>query len=329
MGTSTNVILIIFILFTINSSQSINTATWMKDLGLGNYTLQQITLPGTHDSGSANVTSVVIDVPGWIDAAIKVADELGIPVGSIIDSWAQTQRKTIYEQFQSGIRYVDVRIVYYGGAWKIHHGPVLGLTTISQVLQNAYKFASDNPTEIVILELSHQDPSTTPQQEAEMITLIHDTVYGRLWPKSGGFVPISKMSEAQRNIIVTLTFGNDPYIWGGDTIINTYANSDDLQTMETYNNNQVQSWANHGIYPGNLFKISWTLTPNADTIFESIIPGHPHTLLELADIACSNLEKWFDQQIAPKGYKYPILGNIFIIDDFANSPILKIVTRGQ
>src|SRR5690349_16685256 len=46
---------------------------------IANKTLQQITLPGTHDSGSYTVTDELCDVPDTIDILIKVADILGLP----------------------------------------------------------------------------------------------------------------------------------------------------------------------------------------------------------------------------------------------------------
>lgn len=39
----------------------------------------------------------------------------------------------------------------------------------------------------------------------------------------------------------------------------------------------------NGEHSDALFKISWTLTPNADTIIDAIFPDTPNTLLELAE----------------------------------------------
>lgn len=45
--------------------------------------------------------------------------------------------------------------------------------------------------------------------------------------------------------------------------------------MEAYNNLQVKNFNDEikGHIPHQLFKMSWTLTPNVDTILEMIIPG--------------------------------------------------------
>jgi len=136
------------------------------------------------------------------------------------------------------------------------------------------------------------------------------------------------MIASGKTILMTLEFTNLPNnIWSANTIINSYANSPVLPTMEAYNVGIVQQWARHGIYKNQLFKMSWTLTPNADTILEMLFPGFPYTLLELADIANNDLENWFDTKVADK-YKYPFLSNIIIIDDYSNSQIVEIVLRG-
>lgn len=103
---------------------------------ISNLTLKELTLPGTHDSGSWSVTDELIGVPNvlallkpeanlqWLNTMIKVADHLGLKVGDIIDGWARSQTHNFYDQFTFGIRYVDLRIVYdtQKGVWRTHHG---------------------------------------------------------------------------------------------------------------------------------------------------------------------------------------------------------------
>ncbi len=71
-----------------------------------------MTIPGTHDSGSYNMTATLIGVPEFLDEIIKVADELGLPVGDIIDAWSKSQDQDLFGQFCGGIRSY-VRPSYY------------------------------------------------------------------------------------------------------------------------------------------------------------------------------------------------------------------------
>jgi len=306
-------------------------ANWMA-LALpiiGNLTLQQVTLPGTHDSGSYYLTDELIGEPPFLEEIVKVADELDLPVGMIIDGWAQAQISNFYTQFLDGIRYVDVRVIYdtTDNLWKTHHGPVVG-NKIELLLQNSQQFVSQYPSEVLVMELSHGNNETAAQQQL-LLDLIQKYLGQYLWPRANGFQTINTMIASGKNILLTLEFDPlPPNIWSANTIVNTYANSPDLKTMEAYNVRQAQGWATHGIFPNQLFKMSWTLTPNVDTIIEMLLPDHPHYLIELANIANADLNNWYNKQIAPAGFKYPIFGNILIIDNYSFSPIIDIVLKG-
>jgi len=191
------------------------------------------------------------------------------------------------------------------------------------------KFVISYPSEVLILELSHNDSQTADQAQL-LFTLIDAYLGPYLWPPQNGFRPISEMISSGKRVILTCTLNDlPPTVWSGDTIINSYANSPVLSTMEKFNLQQIQNWESHGIYLSQLYKISWTLTPDDLTIIEMIIPSYPKTVIELADIGNFDLENFWNKSIVPGGYKYPIFANILIIDDFLNSPIIDIVKRGQ
>lgn len=64
----------------------------MNDTKVKSKLLTEITLPGTHDSGSYSVTDDIFDDPSKsiFRDAIKIADKLGIKVGDIFKLWAQS-----------------------------------------------------------------------------------------------------------------------------------------------------------------------------------------------------------------------------------------------
>eukprot|EP01126_Amoeba_proteus_P002753 TRINITY_DN1088_c0_g2_i3.p1 TRINITY_DN1088_c0_g2~~TRINITY_DN1088_c0_g2_i3.p1 ORF type:complete len:357 (-),score=46.37 TRINITY_DN1088_c0_g2_i3:113-1183(-) len=312
----------------------VNCAKWMEEQWdvISNLTLKDITLPGTHDSGSWSVTDDLLGTSPWIQALVKVADFLHLPVGTIIDWWSKTQTQNFFDQFSGGIRYVDVRVIYdpYKGYWRTHHSFVLG-TKLEILLEHTREFLQQNTKEVIVLELSHESSVNVTIQQ-ELVDMILNYLGPHLWPQSKGFVTLQEMINSGNNVILTLPFGNEvDGIWPDGTIINSYADSAELSKMEEYNLDQVTQFASNKPGPLNLFKMSWTLTADENTILESILPigGHPHTLLQLAHVANNDLANWFNTSIVPKGLKYPILGNILIIDDYSTSPIIDIVTRGR
>jgi len=177
---------------------------------------------------------------------------------------------------------------------------------------------------------SYPTEGETLEQQKLLLNLIQQYLGNYLWPQSNGFKTINEMISSGKNLLMTLEFAEIPNtIWPSYTILNSYANSPDLSTMENYNLQKLKEWSQHGIYQNQLFKMSWTLTPTVTTILEMVLPGKPHTLIELADIADPDLGNYYTNQVQPQHYQYPIFGNILIIDDFASSPIVNIVQQGM
>jgi len=114
---------------------------------------------------------------------------------------------------------------------------------------------------------------------------------------------------------------NYPQLWPGSTFENTYADSANLNDMINFNNIQVELFNNGSTNSDALFKISWTLTPQVDTILESELPDKPQTLLELANIADAEMNSWtttkFNQNLR--------IGNIFLYDNYPNASVEQII----
>eukprot|EP00052_Salpingoeca_macrocollata_P007749 m.61962 g.61962 ORF g.61962 m.61962 type:complete len:140 (-) comp16235_c0_seq1:142-561(-) len=138
------------------------------------------------------------------------------------------------------------------------------------------------------------------------------------------------MVQTNQRAVVTVSPSQpgDPALWPDSTIINSYANSDNLTTMEAYNVDQVALFHTTPLSNNLLYKISWTLTPDVHTVERMLLPGHPKSLIELADTASKALDPWFSGRIAPHQYSYPVLANIVIIDHFETSDIAQVVLRG-
>eukprot|EP01139_Manchomonas_bermudensis_P011044 Amastigsp_a341895_43.p1 type:complete len:334 gc:universal Amastigsp_a341895_43:95-1096(+) len=306
---------------------------WMSHLP-ADATLLTITLPGTHDSGSYSVTSQLQGVPPLLDEFVQVADALHIDVGAVIDAWAKSQTETLYGQFEGGIRYADIRASWcaLNNTWRTNHGVVLG-APLAELLEDAAAFALQQPTEVLVLEISHTESYNEPPSSAvaALVALVTSAFGELLVPSSVPLgTPIAELVAANTRVLVTI---DDPaalalseLVWDGDTIINTYANSPMLATMESFNSGQVTQFrnglANGTLGSSQLYKISWTLTPNAATVLGTLLPNQPKSLLELAQIANVALPGWVAGLNATG---FPLLGNIFIIDSYETSEIVRLV----
>jgi hypothetical protein len=216
--------------------------------------------------------------------------------------------------------------------WRTCHGPVLG-DPMSILLNDTARFLSEQPGEVLVLEFSHTAGNPSAANVSAFLDLIQSSIGQWMMPRTvQAFPTVGAMVSANQRVLATYeddgAISDRPSFWSGNTIINSYADSPVLATMEQYNVGKATEFANHQkLYPGQLFKMSWTLTPNGDTVAEMVLPGKPKTLLELADIADADLSAWF-ARVRPQLGLYPYLGNILIIDHESISPILDIVTAG-
>ena len=64
-----------------------------------------------------------------------------------------------------------------------------------------------------------------------------------------------------------------------------------------------------------------TLTPDGDSVLDMLIPGKPHDLIELADIANEKMLNWTETKLKEK----LMIGNVFIFDDYPRAPIEEIL----
>eukprot|EP00123_Amoebidium_parasiticum_P016384 comp23408_c0_seq1/m.38871 comp23408_c0_seq1/g.38871 ORF comp23408_c0_seq1/g.38871 comp23408_c0_seq1/m.38871 type:complete len:331 (-) comp23408_c0_seq1:613-1605(-) len=264
---------------------SLSPSTWMADLSnlIGGKKLQQVTLPGTHNSGSYKFTdtSFVIGQSPAITQLVEFTSTYKIPfVGNVVEGYALCQSRDIAVQMRDGMRYLDIRAAYVRGQWLTHHGYVS--ESIGQHLEEVAEFLKEHPGEVMIVEISHLTGHPTPPN-AEAKKALADLVMAKLgdlcYPASQGFKhTISEMVSMNKRCVMVFSDGHHAYpnqIWPGDAIINTYADTANLGRMHEFNGAKAKEFtekSSEGAYGLNrLLKISWTLTPDTDHITSNLM----------------------------------------------------------
>jgi hypothetical protein len=149
-----------------------------------------------------------------------------------------------------------------------------------------------------------------------------------LYPRINDFnaTTISDMIATNQRVVVTLsddaTIANYTQLWYGSSMINSYANTDSLDKMTSYNWQQVIKFNSLPSLPASaLYKLSWTLTPQVSTIFDSVLPNKPKSLKNLADIGNSGLSG-FASATLKKGWR---LCQLLLIDFQERSEIMQVI----
>jgi hypothetical protein len=162
-----------------NIPSSVAYSGWMSSIPVvEKATLSALTLPGTHDAGAyGNSLKEIVaptedgqkavdagcdNISGWFKD--KKAEYAAIFTRRKGRDFGRTQHLSVIEQLRSGIRYLDIRVVYSVDDFYIHHG-LLG-NRITDVLEDISNFMSHEagPKEVVILGFSMFRENNLPYQ---------------------------------------------------------------------------------------------------------------------------------------------------------------------
>jgi 1-phosphatidylinositol phosphodiesterase len=108
-----------------------NLVNWMRDIP-GSLLISQISIPGTHDSGT-----------------YKADSRSGA-------GFVKTQVLSIADQLLAGCRFLDIRGRLFGNALTLHHGEVYLNLNFDDVLGFCQTFLESNPTECVLMSLKEE-----------------------------------------------------------------------------------------------------------------------------------------------------------------------------
>lgn len=63
-----------------------------------------------------------------------------------------TQEKSVYEQLQSGVRAIDLRLSIWNGTY--YHSHCFMTVPYEETLKDLKRFVTENPTEVIVVQLN-------------------------------------------------------------------------------------------------------------------------------------------------------------------------------
>ena len=203
---------------------------WMEEVfsGRANVPFNEIIIPGTHDSGSYDISS-----------SSKVDEECSDNVlksltSSITADWAQTQTQDFKQQLEGGIRYFDLRITKEDGEPWLWH--CMLSVKLSEALEDINNFAASHPKEIIILDFQDIEVSSMIDDVHSLITnkfgsrLISSSVYKpdsplqNLWNSGDNIIVVGNDRDDGANGL--LRYSPNTYWDRGDDLKSDWANTD-------------------------------------------------------------------------------------------------------
>lgn len=150
----------------IPSTIELYLSNWMKELLpiIEHLTIMDISVPGTHDTLTYNLSMTVSD--GGIDGSATLAkilhdysDEIPDGVVDYIRQQAQTQDLDITQQLNNGVRFIDARMMYEysdddgSKDWYSLH-MIQSYDKMMKYFNDIYSWVINHPSEIVVMWIS-------------------------------------------------------------------------------------------------------------------------------------------------------------------------------
>jgi len=161
---------------------TLDLANWMKELPshLHEVPITQLSIPGSHDSGSFYLDSSSSTAPGEAKVINNLARRFPRVTKRIVRNWSITQNLNIYEQLKRGIRYFDFRVAYLESTKQFYVVHGLYGSLYSELFEEINKFLTEYPKEILILDFNHFY-GFTAEQHKDFMDMIAECFQGKLY----------------------------------------------------------------------------------------------------------------------------------------------------
>ena len=299
-------------------------SSWMSGLS-SSLRLDQVTLPGTHDSGAYALTTEF----NSNDPAAQSLVDLGLSasvIGTFVCKFALTQTADLTVQLKGGVRYFDLRVDYDASSatFRLHH--LLFGDAVLPALQEMKTFLTANPSEIVVIEMSNMYAEPSESIRTEFQSALVSIFGSMLYPETTQLDTLAEMRKNQQQVILVVhdsIVQDHDSIWSRNAIKNTYADTTDLDKMVEFNGEKIvefQTTQSTSLF----YKISWTLTPDSDYITSNFATS-TGGVYDLAKPANAALPSFISTQ------QTELFGQLLIVDYFETGELmtsLNIASEG-
>jgi len=314
-------------------SASINGSSWMHDVWaaarLGNKSILDITLPGTHDSATFSLhDNFAPGADATLEELVEFADKLGINVFPLVRRWATAQNITLRQQLDAGARYIDLRACWSEPTeadptapvgWHSFH--MILADPIEQLLGQIAGFLEAAPGgEVVIVEVTHLYGSnaTTRAKLQAMLQSQLGPYLVKGMPFNSSLDALTLGATVNRVLVLLEDWDGDGEtsgLWPDSLIRGEYADKDNVPDMAKWDQGLIETLGG----TGHIFRLWWTLTEDVDDIIAGVLdPSKPNELFTLALEADAQLQGW---ATANRNYT---LGNLLVVDAVQMSPAVSI-----
>lgn len=297
---------IIFASYT--QAAALTGANWMTEMAdkIAKKPLNQLFIPGSHDSGTYKLENTFAKGQDYTEKlnALKYVG-VGFIVTSVAKNWAQTQDRTIAQQLNDGVRYLDLRVTYRDSDQDFYIAHGLFGPKFSDVLSQIRNFLQENPREIVIIQigdLNYMGPKEESERNHErLVKLILKALPAvQKSELSGPNVRVEQLWKMKKQVF--LIYKNKDVVkyfdelWSRSSIDDYWPNVDDTDSLKEKIDRHMDKRGKDD--NGNKFFVTQAqMTPSSKTIANSVIPlgKRYRSLKDMAEDVVKQFPHWLDE----------------------------------
>ena len=186
--------------------------------------LNNIAIPGTHDSGATKDYKIF---------------------GITVSGTAKCQTLSIADQLNAGVRFFDIRLRRVNGELHVYHGEVDQGLKFDAVLNACYTFLAENPTETLMMSIKEEYDASGTNDAFHTMVANKINEQASYWYTSGSIPQIGMVRGRivlMRRYSGTSNFGiNASSGWSDNTTFSTSAGTCLLSVQDYYNNESADA----------------------------------------------------------------------------------------
>ncbi|MFC7439603.1 phosphatidylinositol-specific phospholipase C domain-containing protein [Laceyella putida] len=327
---------------------------WMEqvsgsDPNFGDRGLNQIILPGTHDSGTATFddpNDPKDPGPDFWNLANPLISASAQAAKGITIKWSQTQQSAVKDQLHKGVRYFDLRVApnVWNKGWNEVNVQETNLRTlhglygepVENILYDTKRFLDTHPKEVVILDFQHFH-EMTENGYLHLNRRIQDIFGSMLIPPSyGANVPLHRLWKENKRVIVLYGTDNQRYkspidireryandfqkwIWDRHALLRSkWPNTMDTQVLKQVLDEEVRL---NQTNDDHFCVLQGVLTPQTESIIKGTINISESSLREVAGkanrVVLNGLQNdWKNQKL-----------NVIEVDFFDDTDLVDVMIQ--
>lgn len=243
---------------------------------------------------------------------------MGAFVKPIVFNWSVCQDKSVTDQLNMGVRYLDVRVCTNGKSdeFYTYHG-LLG-QTIESLLKEVKEFLDGHEKEVVLLDFNHFCQVST-EQHGKLIKLIKEILNSYLSDIDDPIENLCLNRIWEKNWRALVFYHcktcTDPQFLSGSSIISPWADTEDFRELLPY----LEIMLEDAGRKDRIHVCQTVLTPKTDTVIKGFFSN-------LKDKMClpyfQRINDWICEQYT--GYEHGI--NV-VIRDFIDENFINFIIK--